>query len=392
MTTETTLNGGGGKNGRTIVVAVLTIAALFVVFSLSSSSESNEEQGILAAPAGSTFEIGDLMYDVTVTNSQVAVRAKTPGAVSGDLTIPSTVEHPDEPGSNYSVTSIRADAFRKCSKLTTVTIPDSVISIGDSAFSGCTNMTSITIGSSVESIGDHAFRECSKLTTVTIPDSVKSIGAYAFLGCTNMTSITIGSSVESIGAYAFSNCSKLTTVTIPDSVKSIGAYAFSNCSKLTTVTIPDSVNFIDKWAFLNCPELKVLAVPVDVLLKYNSLNAANRVIIYYGGATSVTATEKDGAIRCEVEIDPGYTGRIWFEHLNRMYDITVKLNGDNVETQNSNGMTYYVSSWDSSDRLEIELMPPNLNAFQNIMQILTILLIAITVGIGYFIVKRASKR
>ena len=369
MTTETTLNGGGGKNGRTIVVAVLTIAALFVVFSLSSSSESNEEQGILAAPAGSTFEIGDLMYDVTVTNSQVAVRAKTPGAVSGDLTIPSTVEHPDEPGSNYSVTSIRADAFRKCSKLTTVTIPDSVISIGDSAFSGCTNMTSITIGSSVESIGDHAFRECSKLTTVTIPDSVKSIGAYAFLGCTNMTSITIGSSVESIGAYAF-----------------------SNCSKLTTVTIPDSVNFIDKWAFLNCPELKVLAVPVDVLLKYNSLNAANRVIIYYGGATSVTATEKDGAIRCEVEIDPGYTGRIWFEHLNRMYDITVKLNGDNVETQNSNGMTYYVSSWDSSDRLEIELMPPNLNAFQNIMQILTILLIAITVGIGYFIVKRASKR
>jgi len=36
---------------------------------------------------------------------------------------------------------------------------------------------------SVTSIGDYAFRYCSDLTSVTIPNSVAYIGHYAFYGC-----------------------------------------------------------------------------------------------------------------------------------------------------------------------------------------------------------------
>ena len=84
-------------------------------------------------------------------------------------------------------------------------------------------------------INDYAFRGCSSLTSVTIPDSVTTIGNYAFRGCTGLTSVTIGNSVTSIGERAFDFCVSLESVTIPDSVTSIGKYAFSGCYSLTGV-------------------------------------------------------------------------------------------------------------------------------------------------------------
>ena len=65
------------------------------------------------------------------------------------------------------------------------------------------------------SIGAYAFRSCTSLTSITIPDSVESIGYAAFNGCTSLTSVTIGNSVTSIGRNAFNGCTSLTSVTLP---------------------------------------------------------------------------------------------------------------------------------------------------------------------------------
>ena len=88
---------------------------------------------------------------------------------------------------------------------------------------------------SVTSIGREAFRNCSGLTSVTIPNSVTSIDWYAFYNCSGLTSVTIPNSVTSIGVYAFYGCSGLTSVTIPNSVTYIGEQAFANCDELTDV-------------------------------------------------------------------------------------------------------------------------------------------------------------
>ena len=93
-------------------------------------------------------------------------------------------------------------------------------------------------------IGNKAFRECSNLTSVTIPNSVTGIGDNAFEGCTGLTSIEIPNSVTSISRGVFHYCTGLTSVIIPNSVTSIGSYAFWNCTSLTSVTIPNSVKYI----------------------------------------------------------------------------------------------------------------------------------------------------
>jgi hypothetical protein len=85
-----------------------------------------------------------------------------------------------------------------------------ITSIGRKAFSGCTKLTSISMPSTVMSLEYNAFKSCTGLTSVTI--LIKVIGNYAFENCTGLTSVTIVNGVESIGEGAFIGCRYLTTI------------------------------------------------------------------------------------------------------------------------------------------------------------------------------------
>ncbi len=169
-----------------------------------------------------------------------------------NVIIPSEVTYNNK---TLKVTSIGYAAFYNCSKVTSITIPNSVTRIIQSAFNGCSNLTSITIPSGLTRLGDYAFRYCSSLTSITIPNGVTSIGKSVFEGCSGLNSITIRSNVTSIGENAFQNCSGLTSITIPSNVTSIGENAFQNCSSLTSITIPSNVTSIGKNAFFGCSKL-----------------------------------------------------------------------------------------------------------------------------------------
>ncbi|MDE6835181.1 MAG: leucine-rich repeat domain-containing protein, partial [Ruminococcus sp.] len=92
-------------------------------------------------------------------------------------------------------------------------------------------------GLPVTKIGNSAFKECSRLINITIPDSVTSIGMNAFYNCKSLQSIIIPDSVTSINDYAFSNCSGIISITIPYSVTEINYYAFKGCASLESITI-----------------------------------------------------------------------------------------------------------------------------------------------------------
>lgn len=120
------------------------------------------------------------------------------------------------------------------------------------------------------SIGSDAFRGCTALTSITIPDSVTSIGGYAFYYCSDLTSVTIGNGVTSIGYYAFSGCTGLESLTIGNSVTSIGNYAFFNCTGLTGITVlattPPTVGLSGFINTNNCP----IFVPAESVSAYQS--------------------------------------------------------------------------------------------------------------------------
>ena len=135
------------------------------------------------------FEVDGICYDITGGIS-VCVTDHEDETIkyTGNLIIPETVTYS---GTTYPVTCIVDGAFRQCSGLTSVTIPNSVTSIGNSAFSCCTGLTSVIIGNSVTNIDHYAFLKCSGLISVTIGTSVSSFGSRVFGNCNNLEFIKV---------------------------------------------------------------------------------------------------------------------------------------------------------------------------------------------------------
>ena len=222
---------------------------------------------------------------------------------TGDVTIPTSFTYR---GITYNVTSIGNNAFRGCSSLKSIKIPNSVTSIGDYTFCGCSSLTSIDIPNSVTSIGYAAFDDCNGFTSVTIPNNVTSIGQYAFNSCSSLKSIVIEDGEKTLSfAYSgnwsrpfeqcpietlylgrnityrsyhntnshntiFSNKTTLTLVNIGNNVTFIGETLFYECAGLTSVTIGNRVNSIGNSAFEGCSNLTT--VNISDVAKWCNIN------------------------------------------------------------------------------------------------------------------------
>lgn len=230
-------------------IPLRTLLMLLAVIATTTAASARDEEA---------FKIGDLFYYLDDTNLRAEVtwdNQESPSYTNlpSELTIPDTI---DLDGNTYTVTSIGEFAFRGCTGLTSVRIPDSATIIGASAFSECTGMTSINIPKGITSIGNTAFYHCIGLTSIDFPSTLTSIGIYAFDGCTGLSRIVIPNSITTISEHAFNGCSGLLYIDLPESITLIETSAFNGCSSLTEVFVPASVTHIGEYVFNNCDKLK----------------------------------------------------------------------------------------------------------------------------------------
>lgn len=116
-----------------------------------------------SARVNTCFRVGNLKYRVTA--NQVVTCYGTTNSRVTKISIPSTVRYN---GFTYRVTSIWANAFKKKSRLTTVSIGHNVSVIGKNAFYKCKKLKKVTIGTGLTQINPGAFRGVKKGCTITI--------------------------------------------------------------------------------------------------------------------------------------------------------------------------------------------------------------------------------
>ena len=250
----------------------------------------------------------------------------------GNIVIPSSVTYY---GNTFPVTSIGEFAFRRCSGLTSVTIPSSVTSIEYAAFQECSSLTRLTIPRSVTSIGDRVFIDCTSLTSMTVcRETPPLIYSDNFYNC-NLNNATLYVPAGSKAAYeahsvwgkfskveefiqfedakvkdicvanwdtngdgelsedeaaavtelgqVFRNNKNITSfneLQYFTGLSSISNEAFNGCSNLTSVIIPSSVNNIGAGAFYGAG-LTDINIPTSVTtigesaFKHTALNSVS---------------------------------------------------------------------------------------------------------------------
>ena len=254
---------------KRLISLLVAVCMMITMLPLSAVTAFAEDT---SAPTG-TASYGDYEYDYTInTEDGTATITKFRALVDGsyDITIPTDF-------GRFPVTAIGDDAFRGCSALKKVTIPQSVTSIGKKAFLQCIHLKTLSFGenikTNIETIGDDAFYYCIELESVTIPQSVTSIGNDAFGQCHDLQSLTIKDAATSIGHRAFLGCTSLETISLGENIKTIGYHAFNSCTSinLTNVTIPENVTTIRPGTFDYCTHLEYIMLPAGLTSFQDSL-------------------------------------------------------------------------------------------------------------------------
>lgn len=157
------------------------------------------------------------------------------------ILIPNTVTYRNKV---YRITEIGDYAFRGCSEMTSIAIPETVWHIGLGAFSGCEGLKEIHINSLsswcemsfydvTDDAGDSPFLYAEGLyidgeliTDLVVPEDVTEIGAHTFEGYEKLKSVVLHNGIDAIHKSAFLDCTNLTDVTFADEVEYIGPYTF----------------------------------------------------------------------------------------------------------------------------------------------------------------------
>lgn len=277
------------KNLLTKILA----ATLAIMLTLGAGHVANlygfEISSFFASAAEEITEWTDISDMLVVADNEISLKeGATP---SGNIEIPAKIN-------GVAVTSIAPAAFKDCSGITAVKIPDGIKSIGGQAFENCgletvyfnankcvgetdinfwretapfvnnSKLTRFVFGENVNIIPENICCNVKNLQYVEFRYNGTAdmfIGDYAFYNCASLEAIDL-SKVNTIGVEAFSGCTSLKTVgngdadgklIFGDRLSEIGDNAFNGCTAIDELTIPENTDKIGVCAFANCDIEKV---------------------------------------------------------------------------------------------------------------------------------------
>ncbi len=195
------LQGDPGKDGRGILKTEIIDGHLYITY--TDAPDAPVDVGIVGDGSSSEeFTPTYTMYDpdmfefTDIGDNKVRIKLKSgyQNSVGYCIDIPET--SPD----GKTIAQIGGSAFYG-SNLVGIRIPKSVEAIMSSAFSNCENLVDVNLSNTdnLSYILSSAFRECTLLEKIKLPNSMKVIGDYAFFGCTSLREINIPENVISIG-------------------------------------------------------------------------------------------------------------------------------------------------------------------------------------------------
>ena len=174
------------------------------------------------------------------------------------------------------ITAIGACNFYSCTFLKEVSLPSTLLEIRSGAFRRCTQLSSILLPENLSML-DGSFWECFSLQTIEIPASVTSLSSATFVNCTSLTEIHVAEDNPnycSVDGVVFNKDmtelltlpanAPFTTYTVPDTVTSLCISSIRNCHNLTKIILPDSLTTISSCAFMDCTNLPSITIPKNV--------------------------------------------------------------------------------------------------------------------------------
>lgn len=170
---------------------------------------------------------------------------------------------------NKYLRTLEANAFRDCSGLANVSLPDGLQIIGRRCFSGA-GLRGIAIPRGVTVLGEAAFFSCRQLEQVTFCEdgSLHTIQQLCFMG-SGLREVRTPPSLRTLGASAFGLCNDLKHVVLGEGLEVLEPLIFSG-SRVVSVVLPSTIREIRMQALEQCVTLSTVHVAAgEIKLPFN---------------------------------------------------------------------------------------------------------------------------
>lgn len=178
------------------------------------------------------------------------------------------------------IKTLPTSAFRFCSELTTISLPNCSY-IGSNAFFSA-GLASVNLPKCI-TVGSFAFQKCKWLKYIDLT-SCEYIDRTAFNSCTNLQSINLPNCIF-ISYFAFGYCPSLSSISLP-LCEFIDYDAFESCYALKSVDLPNCT-YVGNGAFNNCKNLINVKLPKVTYIGAGAFTDTSIETLYMNHITSV---------------------------------------------------------------------------------------------------------